>query len=261
MRNSFLIASIIGILSGMLLAQVIYLGVEKKVVSKEVQIASFRIDGNLLKPYYITPQMIDELRGVNRGINKTNILNNWKLTATYISSEPVAMLANGSNVSVLRVGEKLEDFTLHSVKDMSVEFENSSGDIVELFMDIAYTDSVKSGAQKFVANEPPSEFKLTQGSIDNYLKKPEELLKTVSVVPELEGSAFKGLKVNGVKQYSFLYNFGVRKGDTIIGINGKRLNSINDALKEYQNILNLREFEVTILRNNQEKVMKYEVVN
>ncbi|MFW5989838.1 MAG: hypothetical protein ACOCP1_00395 [Campylobacterales bacterium] len=260
MRNSLITASFIGLLLGLLSAQVAYFFTQKQIVNKSVELTSFRIDGNVLNPFHITQSMIDEIRGVNNKIDKTNILNNWKLIATYVSDDSAAMLVNGANVSVLRIDEKLEGFKLKAIKEMSARFENSDGKNIELFMDIAYTPDVKNSANA-VGESDTQEFKMTQGSIENYLKKPEKLLKTVSVVPQVEGSVFQGLRVNGLQQYSFLYNFGVRKGDLIVGINGKKLNSINDALKEYQDVLNLREFEVTIKRNNQEKVMKYEVVN
>jgi len=262
MRQQLIIGALIGVLLGILLASVIALFKKDRLDIQKDELQSFRVEGSITTPFYITQEMIDKIRGIEKQVDKTNILNNWKLIGTFVSSDSVAMFANGNNVAVIGVGQELDGYKLVAIDAMFTEFLDKSNKKIVVFMDIAYTPpNAQAGNQGQAPQEEQSDFKLTKLSVDKYLKNPEELLKHVSVVPKLNGGVFEGILVNGLTQYSFLYNFGVRKGDVIVSINGKRLNSVNDAVAEYQKILNMREFEVQVIRNNSEKVLKYEVVN
>lgn len=262
MKNQLYLGIFAGVLLGFLFASFSTLFQNSSLEIKRVEVGINGLKGDLLKPFYITQDMINKLRGIDTKKKKTNILEDWKLIATYVAKKPVAMFAKGKEVSVLSIGEKLVGHTLKSVKSMSVEFVDANGKRVELFMDVAYKSDPKTQpvfSDTNMASE--QKYKMTRGSIDRYLKKPEVLLKTVRILPKMNGSVFEGIEIVGLTKYSFLYNFGVRKGDILTEINGKRLNSIADALSEYQKILSMRKFELKIKRDNSEKVLKYEVVN
>lgn len=264
MKKFLYIGIIAGVLSGLLLAAFMTFFKKEALELDKTSMSAFNVQGDLMQPFYITQAMIDKIRGVNQQVNKTNILNNWKLIATYISHASAAMFASGNKVEVLRIGQSLEGYLLKQVDSMSVTFEEKSGKKLVVYMDIAYAPQNNARGGNGGQQGQPAEqtdFKLTRLSVDKYLKSPEELLKNVSVVPKLNGGVFDGVLVNGLTKYSFLYNFGVRKGDVIVGINGKKLNSVNDAIGQYQKLLDSREFQVTVIRDNQEKVLKYEVVN
>jgi len=265
MRQQLIIGALIGVLLGILLASIITLFKKDRLDIQKDELQSFRVEGSITTPFYITQEMIDKIRGIEKQVDKTNILNNWKLIGTFVSSDSAAMFANGNNVAVIGVGQELDGYKLVAIDAMFTEFLDKSDKKIVVFMDIAYTppnaqaEDLTQDMNQGIPDE--QNFKMVKLSVDKYLKNPEELLKHVSVIPKLNGGVFEGVLVNGLTQYSFLYNFGVRKGDVIVSINGKRLNSVNDAVAEYQKILNMREFEVTIIRNNSEKVLRYEVIN
>lgn len=263
MKHSYLyIGSLFGVLVGVLLASFLTLFRVDTIELQKSEIGMSAPQGSLLKPFHITQDMLNKLRGIDTKTEKTNMLGDWKLIATYVSRKPAAMLAKGNEVSVLSLEQELEGHKLKKVKDMSVEFTDNGGKKVELFMDVAYEGKPQEQVAFSDTNTAAEqEYKMTQGSIDRYLKQPEELLKTVKIMPKMNGAVFEGVEISGLTQYSFLYNFGVRKGDILTEINGKKLNSVADALSEYQKILNMREFEVKVKRDNSEKVLKYEVVN
>ena len=62
-----------------------------------------------------------------------------------------------------------------------------------------------------------------------------------------------------VKKDSLFAKLGLRKGDIITGVNGKKLKSVSQVFKIYNNMDKLDSLKLTITRDNQEKELEYEV--
>ena len=68
-----------------------------------------------------------------------------------------------------------------------------------------------------------------------------------------------GYKITYVKRPSIFSAIGLKKGDIILEINGKKLNSDADAWNLYKNIDKFNDIELKIKRNYQTKVLHYEI--
>ncbi|MDF1875391.1 hypothetical protein JHD48_06565 [Sulfurimonas sp. SAG-AH-194-I05] len=97
---------------------------------------------------------------------------------------------------------------------------------------------------------------------------PKDMLANPMAMTKYLGSAGAQMyNVNGaisfkmtyLPSHSVFYKLGLRKGDYIIEANGEKFKSMNDPIKFFQNIKNVKNLSLTVNRGNQNKELKYEV--
>ena len=68
-----------------------------------------------------------------------------------------------------------------------------------------------------------------------------------------------GYMITYLNSKSIFYKMGLRRGDILLEVNGRKLKNDADAWNVYKNADNFSEFEIKIKRNNQIKVLNYEM--
>jgi type II secretory pathway component PulC len=66
-------------------------------------------------------------------------------------------------------------------------------------------------------------------------------------------------KISYLPRSSVFYKLGIRQGDFIVKANGEAFKTINDPIKFFQNIGNVKQLSITVKRGNKNKELKYEV--
>ena len=69
----------------------------------------------------------------------------------------------------------------------------------------------------------------------------------------------KGYLITFVKKDSIFYKIGLRRGDILLEVNGRKLKNDADAWDLYKNADKFNDFEIKLLRNNEIKVLNYEM--
>lgn len=70
---------------------------------------------------------------------------------------------------------------------------------------------------------------LTNKGLEKVLSSPEEILSKVDFAPaKVDGQ--RGLLINSVENKSVLADAGIKKGDLIVSVNGRDLNSMKDIM-------------------------------
>jgi type II secretion system protein C len=95
--------------------------------------------------------------------------------------------------------------------------------------------------------------------ISYFATNPREIWKNISIKEVYNGKKIDGFKVMWIKPGSKFAQLGLKKGDIIIKANNKRLTSYKDAIDIYTNISRLKEVQITVLRDNDEKEFIYEI--
>jgi len=194
---------------------------------------------------------------IKKTTNNTNYLNSWKLSATIIGKNSFAMVIKGRDSKVLRLNDALEGYKVSKIEKGKILFSSKTDDIW-LYIKTKKLKLNNTGIAKVMPQK--GIFTIRQGYINRYLKKPERLLKSVNIMPESINGKFTGMKIKGLLEGSFLYQNGLRKGDLIQKINGKKLLSIADGITAYQNITTSSKFSLSVLRDNKIEEFKYEIV-
>jgi type II secretion system protein C len=184
-------------------------------------------------------------------------LYDWELSATVLGTQSVAMVVRDRDALVLKINDVLEGYRVKKIEASKVLFVANNQNLW-LHIRSNVTQSKNSNVKKDIPKS--GTYTVRKSLFEKTLLNPENLLKTVNILPEMNNGEFKGMKINSLKTRSFLYVHGLRQEDIITSINGQKLLSIADGIKAYQNILSSDKFSISILRDNKIEELKYEII-
>lgn len=70
----------------------------------------------------------------------------------------------------------------------------------------------------------------------------------------------KGWVISGFNCFGPVWHGGIRRGDIILAVNGKKTNNMLQILRLYPKVRNQRKFEVDVLRRGRKLTLRYEIV-
>jgi general secretion pathway protein C len=106
-----------------------------------------------------------------------------------------------------------------------------------------------------IIRNSPNQFHLPRSLVTENLKKPQELLTQALMVPNADG----GYLVREVQSGGAFDKLGLQVGDVVRSINGQPLNSVNDAMRVYQQLRFLRAVRVDVTRGGQPETLQYNI--
>lgn len=112
-------------------------------------------------------------------------------------------------------------------------------------------------AEKYseIIRNSPNQFHLPRNLITEQLKKPQELLAQAEMVPNPDG----GYLIREVQAGGAFEKLGLQVGDVVRSVNGQPLNSVNDAMRMYQQLRFLRAVRVDVTRGGQQETLQYNI--
>jgi general secretion pathway protein C len=95
--------------------------------------------------------------------------------------------------------------------------------------------------------------------IDDAINDMETLAKQVRVRPHFSGGKPDGLLIYGMRNNVVFTKLGLKNGDIIMGVDGRELNSISDALSMYQTLNQASGAKLKIKRRGKIREIVYNV--
>ncbi|MCP4672511.1 MAG: PDZ domain-containing protein [Desulfobacula sp.] len=100
---------------------------------------------------------------------------------------------------------------------------------------------------------------LKRSQIEDAMANVTELMGQIKVRPHFKDGVPNGLALSSIKSRSIFRKMGLRNGDIITGIDGNPIETMDDALKFYQNMMSASSVSVQINRRNKEKNIEYTI--
>ncbi|HKK90012.1 MAG TPA: PDZ domain-containing protein, partial [Desulfobacteraceae bacterium] len=100
---------------------------------------------------------------------------------------------------------------------------------------------------------------LDRSLVDRSMGNINTLMKQVRIRPHFSGGKPDGMLLYGIKHDSLFKKMGLRNGDIIMGVDGKKIRSVDDALALYQNLKNASGVDMQIKRRGRLKEINYNV--
>ncbi|NNG01640.1 MAG: PDZ domain-containing protein [Desulfobacteraceae bacterium] len=112
-----------------------------------------------------------------------------------------------------------------------------------------------------VAGTRPQSQKITlrRSLIEDSVQDISKLMTEVQIRPYLENGAPAGLALSNIKPNSIFRRMGLRNGDIITGVDGQNIQSVDDALKLYENLRSSSNVNVDIKRRGRERNIEYQI--
>jgi general secretion pathway protein C len=122
-----------------------------------------------------------------------------------------------------------------------------------------------SGSQKIgkpsteLARAGSQNITVKRSQIDSAIKDVNTLMKQVRIRPNFKNGKPDGFRLTGIRPNSIFYKMGLKSGDVIMGVDGKDIESVDDALKFYQNLQSSPNVQLQIKRRGRLKTIDYRI--
>ncbi len=100
---------------------------------------------------------------------------------------------------------------------------------------------------------------IDRDEINDSLRNINQLMSQVKVRPHFRDGKPDGLLLSHVQQNSIFKEMGLQNGDIVKGVNGKEIQSVDDALKFYDNLKSSSSVELQIERQGQQQSINYQI--
>jgi general secretion pathway protein C len=100
---------------------------------------------------------------------------------------------------------------------------------------------------------------IQRSRIQDAIKNVNELMKYVRIRPHFTNGQPDGLKLTGVRPGSLFTDIGFKNGDIITGVNGKPIQSVDDALAFYSSLKTANNVNLQIRRRGMAQTIQYRV--
>lgn len=89
---------------------------------------------------------------------------------------------------------------------------------------------------------------MTGAVLDRILANPTAIARSIRIVPSTKGGKPDGFKIFSIRAGSLWARVGLANGDTIQAVNGRRLESVDQALEVYTALRDARSLEIDLER-------------
>lgn len=145
---------------------------------------------------------------------------------------------------VLRVNDEDEILMMEDEDDQSGRV-NASG-----------RDRPEPEARSFSGGDRVS---IDRNEINSALNNVNQLMQQVRVRPHFKNGKPNGLILTHIRNNSIFNELGLRSGDIVKGVNGEEIESVDDALKFYNNLKSSSDVQLQIERKGEEKNINYQI--
>ena len=101
--------------------------------------------------------------------------------------------------------------------------------------------------------------RLDRNRIDHVLNNINRLMNQAKVRPYFKDGKPNGLLLTHIRRNSLFTDLGLKSGDIVKGVNGKRIRSVEDAMDFYNNLKNSSSVQLEIERRGETKAISYEI--
>ena len=172
---------------------------------------------------------------------------------------PFIAVKEGKAITLISKGEVFKGYKLIDVHPDAAIFEKGGKHYELRFKEDkgARKNSISEAAPEIV-NEGEAVF-VKRNEINHYVKHFDDIWKNIKIKEIVKNRRLEGFRVTWVKRGSVFAKMGLRKGDILIGANNKRFKSLSQVFKLYNNAEKIDSLKLTILRDNQERELEYEI--
>lgn len=100
---------------------------------------------------------------------------------------------------------------------------------------------------------------LDRSKIEDALQDINQLMRQIKVRPHFTNGQPDGLALSSIRRGSIFAEMGLKNGDVIVGVDGNKIESVDDALKFYESISSASSLNLDIKRRGREQTIDYTI--
>ncbi len=106
-----------------------------------------------------------------------------------------------------------------------------------------------------------SNIRLERSKIEESMNNVNNLMRQAKIRPHFKDGKPDGLTLSRIQENSVFSELGLESGDIIVGVDGKKIESVDDALKFYQSLKSSSSVNLEIKRRGETKSIDYTIEN
>jgi general secretion pathway protein C len=169
--------------------------------------------------------------------------------------------------NLFRVGDSIENATVKLILRSKVVLSVNGKDEVLAMEEVTSSKSrsrVVAGGSRIRPRTGGGVRKqrvsLRRSMINNAIQDVSKLMTQVKITPKLgEDGRQEGLSMSNIKPNSIFRRMGLRNGDVLKSVDGQEIQSVDDALKLYENLRSADAVSVQIQRRGTERTIEYNI--
>lgn len=170
--------------------------------------------------------------------------------------------------NLYRKGDQIQNATIKMIlrekvvlsyrgKDEILEMEKLDGSGSGSSSSSRYARASSSATSS--SSSPSQRITLQRSMIEESIQDINKLMTQVKIMPHLENGQPAGLSVSNIMPNSIFRRMGFRNGDIIMGVDGQTIQSVDDALQLYQNLISSDGVKVQLKRRGRERQIDYSI--
>lgn len=165
--------------------------------------------------------------------------------------------------NLYRAGDTIQKATVRMIlREKVVLLVDGQDEILEIEKD---TDGNKKGRTgkgapgRTRAVPRGRKISMQRSQIKDALGNVNELMRQVKVQPHFKDGEPDGLQLTNIQPSSIFGNMGLRNGDVISAVDGKKIQSVDDAMKLYKSMQSASNFKLDVQRRGRLETMDYRI--
>ncbi|MFC1829875.1 type II secretion system protein GspC, partial [Thermodesulfobacteriota bacterium] len=163
--------------------------------------------------------------------------------------------------NLYRIGDKIKKATVKMIlRERVVLFVNGQDEILEIEKVAGDKQKGKIARKRSVETRSRSrsrKISMKRSRIEDAPGNVNELMQQVKIQPHFEDGEPDGLQLSNIKPSSIFRRMGLRNGDVISAVDGKKIHSVDDAMELYNSMQSASNFKLEIKRRGRSETMDY----
>ena len=157
-----------------------------------------------------------------------------------------------------RIGDTIQNATVKMILREKVVLNVNGKDEILGIEKSSGSQKIRKPSTKLGAGSSQN-ISVKRSQIDTAIKDVNTLMKQIRIRPHFKNGKPDGFRLTGIRPNSIFYNMGLKSGDIIMGVDGKDIESVDDALKFYQNLQSSTKVQLQIKRRGRLKTIDYHI--
>ena len=167
--------------------------------------------------------------------------------------------------NLYRTGDSIQNATVKMILREKVVLRVNESDEILTMEEIAKGKGSRSSGKQSrqAARLPVSSYTrkitLNRASIENALENIGQLMDQATIRPHIEDGRPAGIAITGIRPNAIFRKMRLRNGDVITGVNGRSIESVEDAISVFEDLTTSSEIKVDIKRRGRNQTLDYKI--
>ena len=167
--------------------------------------------------------------------------------------------------NLYRTGDSIQNATVKLIlREKVVLTVNNSDEILTMEEIASGGKSRRPGrknqpARKLPVSSYSRKITLNRANIENALENIGDLMNQATIRPHIEDGRPAGIAITGIRPNAIFRKMRLRNGDVITGVNGRSIESVEDAITVFEDLTSSSEIKVDIKRRGRKQTLDYKI--